>query len=106
VVEDVTAQIKSWEEGKQSDLKKLAALVGKIIIFVKQCGGHATLKYSVEGDKLVVFKAEREEMLPKDLYSKWDTNTTNGKDSVQESESQTVQEITSAVSYYSKATRL
>ena len=39
---------------------------------MKECGGNAVLKYSVEGDKLVVCKGENKEMLPKDLYSKWD----------------------------------
>ena len=39
---------------------------------MKECGGNAVLKYNVEGDKLVVCKVERKEMLPKDLYSKWD----------------------------------
>ena len=38
VVEDVTARIKSWEERKQSELRKLAAL------------RNAVIKYSVEGD--------------------------------------------------------
>lgn len=72
VVEDVTAVIKRWEERKQNDLRKLAALIRKIITLVKECGGNAVLKYNVEGDKLVVCKVERKEMLPKDLYSKWD----------------------------------
>ena len=72
VVEDVTAQIKSWEERKQNDLKKLAPLIRRIINLVKECGGSAVLKYNVEGDKLVVCKVEKKEMLPRDLYSKWD----------------------------------
>ncbi|KAI9705149.1 MAG: hypothetical protein M1812_008293 [Candelaria pacifica] len=72
VVEDVTAQIKSWKERKQNDLRKLAALIRRIVNLVKECGGNAVLKYNVEGDKLVVCKVERKEMLPKDLYSKWD----------------------------------
>jgi hypothetical protein len=72
VVEDVAAVIKSWEERKQNDLRKLAALIRKIINLVKECGGNAVLKYNVEGDKLVIRKAERQDMLPKDLYLKWD----------------------------------
>ena len=72
VVEDVAAVIKSWEGRKQNDLRKLAGLVRKIINLVKKCGGSAVLKYNVEGDKLVVCKVEKKEMLPKDLYSKWD----------------------------------
>jgi hypothetical protein len=72
VVEDVAAVIKSWEERKQNDLRKLAALIRKIINLVKECGGKAVLKYNVVGDKLEICKAERKEMLPNDLYSKWD----------------------------------
>ncbi|KUJ14617.1 uncharacterized protein LY89DRAFT_708353 [Mollisia scopiformis] len=72
VVEDVAAVIKIWEERKQNELRILAALIRKIINLVKECGGNAILKYNTEGDKLVVCKVERKEMLPKDLYSKWD----------------------------------
>ena len=72
VVEDVAAIIKSWEERKQDDLRKLAALIRKIITLVHECGGNAVLKYNVGGDKLVVCRVERKEMLPKDLYLKWD----------------------------------
>lgn len=72
VVENVTAQIKSWEERKQNDLRKLAALIRRIINLVKEFRGNAVLKYNVEGDKLVVCKVKRKEILPRDLYSKWD----------------------------------
>ena len=71
-VENVAAVIRNWEEHKQKDLRKLAALIRKIINLVKACGGNAVLRYNVEGDKLVVCKVERKEILPKDLYSKWD----------------------------------
>lgn len=69
-MEDVAAAIKRWEEQKQNDLKKLAALIRKIINLVNDCGGNAVLKYNVEGDKLVICKVERKEILPKELYSK------------------------------------
>ncbi|MCJ1436419.1 hypothetical protein MMC27_005798 [Xylographa pallens] len=72
VVEDVADAVKSWEERQQKNLRKLAALIPRIINLVKECGGNAVLKYDVGGDKLVVCKVERKEMLPKDLYSKWD----------------------------------
>lgn len=72
MVEDVAAAIKSWEEREQNHLRKLAGLIRKIINLVKGCGGRAVIKYDVEGDKLVVSKDERKDMLPKDLYSKWD----------------------------------
>jgi len=71
-VEDVGAQIKRWEEGNQNDLRKLASLINRIISVVKGCGGNAIIKYDDKGDKLVVSKADRETMLPKYLYSKWD----------------------------------
>jgi len=71
-VEDVAALIKAWEERNQMDLRKLAALIGKILDVVKGCGGSALVKYDVSGDKLVVSKADGEKMLPEDLYSKWD----------------------------------
>ncbi|RDW58873.1 hypothetical protein BP6252_13349 [Coleophoma cylindrospora] len=72
VVEDVAARIKTWEECKQNELRKLAALITKITSLAKECGGNAILKYTVEGDKLVLSKVERKDMLPKDLYLKWD----------------------------------
>jgi hypothetical protein len=112
VVEDVTAQIKSWEERKQNDLRKLAALIRRIINLVKECGGNAVLKYNVEGDKLVVCKVERKEMLPKDLYSKWDdvqnleADTDTQNDSTQGPKiAQTRQASMSAVSDIRKQSR-
>ncbi|MCJ1312719.1 hypothetical protein MMC25_006395 [Agyrium rufum] len=71
-VEDITSEIKSWELRKQKELRKLAALIRKIIGGVKDCGGKAVLRYDLRGDKLVVSKSERKEMLPEDLYSKWE----------------------------------
>ncbi|RDW57681.1 hypothetical protein BP5796_12482 [Coleophoma crateriformis] len=72
VVEDVAARIQTWEECKQNELRKLAALITKITSLVKECGGNAVLKYHVGRDKLVLSKIERKDMLPKDLYLKWD----------------------------------
>lgn len=71
-VENFTANIKVWEQHKQNELRKLGALIRKIVSLVKQCGGNAVVKYSIEMDKLMIYKAERKEMLPKDLYKKWD----------------------------------
>ena len=112
VVEDVVAVIKSWEERKQNDLRKLAALIRKIINLVKECGGNAVLKYNVEGDKLVVCKVERKEMLPKDLYSKWDdghnleAETDTQNDGIQgPTIAQTSRESMSAVSEIRKQSR-
>ena len=71
-VENVAAVIKRWEERVQTNLRKLAALISKILNVVKGCGGNAILKYDVKKDKLVVSKVDGKKMLPKDLYSKWD----------------------------------
>jgi hypothetical protein len=38
-VEDVAVQVKRWEEGNQNDLRRLAALISKILKVVKGCGG-------------------------------------------------------------------
>ncbi|KAL5349543.1 hypothetical protein ACLOAV_005838 [Pseudogymnoascus australis] len=74
-VEDVAADIKTWEEDNQRDLRKLAALISEIIDVVKGCGGNAIVKYDRLGDKLVFWKVNRRKMLPKDLYSIWDDRT-------------------------------
>lgn len=71
-IEDVAAEIRRWEGGNQRDLRKLAALISKILNVVKGCGGNAIVKYDEKRDKLVVRKVDRKKMLPKDLYSKWD----------------------------------
>lgn len=106
VVEDVTAAIKSWEERKQNDLRKLAALIREIISLVKKCGGKAVLKYNVMGDKLVICKVEGGEMLPKDLHAKWDdahvrqreADTLNASMEEPAAPGQAMQESTSLVS--------
>lgn len=71
-VEDVAAQVKRWEEHNQANLRKLAAVINKILCAVKGHDGNAIVRYHAQGDKLVVRKADRKKMLPEDLYSKWD----------------------------------
>ena len=71
-VENVAAEIKRWEEGNQKNLRKLAALINKILNVVKGYGRSAIVKYDDKGDKLVIWKVDGKRMLPKDLYSKWD----------------------------------
>jgi hypothetical protein len=112
VVEDVTAQIKSWEGRKQNDLRKLATLIRRIFNSVKEYESNAVLKYNLEGDKLVVYKVERKEMLPKDLYSKCDdvqnleADTDTQNDSTQGPKiTQTRQASMSAVSDIRKQSR-
>jgi hypothetical protein len=70
--DDVATEIKSWEERNQSDLKKLAALIQKIVVVVRGCGTMVVLKYDPLGDKLVFCAVGGEKMLPEDLYAKWD----------------------------------
>ena len=107
VVEDIAATIKTWEARKQNDLRKLAALIKKIISLGKECDGKAVLRYNAERDRLMLSKATRKEMLPKDLYSKWDDvhNLDKGigtqDDSAQEPEiAQTGQKTISTVIYF------
>ena len=69
-IEDIAAEIRRWEEGNQRDLRKLAALINKILNVVKGCGGNAIVKYNKKRDKLVLRKVNRKKILPKDLYSK------------------------------------
>jgi hypothetical protein len=79
-IEDVAAFINRWEERNQSDLKKLASLINRILTVVKDCGGNAMVKYDEQEDKLVIRKVTGKKMLPKDLYSKWDDrDNTEGK---------------------------
>ncbi|KAF5699850.1 geranylgeranyl pyrophosphate synthetase [Fusarium globosum] len=70
-VEDVEAQVKRWEELNQSDLKRLASLIKAISTLTRQNGGKATVKYE-GGSKLVLYRSEKEDMLPQFLYSKWE----------------------------------
>lgn len=72
-VEDVAASIKRWEERNQTDLRRLGALISKIINVVKGFGGSAIVKYDATDDKLVVRSfGDGKKFLPEDLYSKWD----------------------------------
>lgn len=70
-VEDVTAQIKEWEDRNQANLTKLAVLIRKIIAVARDNGGNAIVRYDVKISKLVVTGFDGKKMLPKDLYSKW-----------------------------------
>ncbi|KAJ5201316.1 hypothetical protein N7449_006119 [Penicillium cf. viridicatum] len=71
-VEDATAAVKSWEDLHQVDLRKLAALIQRIIEIAKGCGGTATIGRQAQSKKLTIDKADRDKMLPMDLYSRWD----------------------------------
>ncbi|KAL4724372.1 hypothetical protein ACLX1H_008986 [Fusarium chlamydosporum] len=70
-VEDVEAQVKRWEELNQNDLKRLASLLKTISNVVRQSGGKATVRYE-RGSKLLLCRAEKGDMLPRFLYSRWE----------------------------------
>ncbi|KAF2706119.1 geranylgeranyl pyrophosphate synthetase [Pleomassaria siparia CBS 279.74] len=78
-VEDVAVQVKAWEDQNLKDLRTLAGLIGKIRDVVREGGGRAILKYSAYGDKLVFHKLGGKQMLPKDLYAKWEGTGSNGQ---------------------------
>jgi hypothetical protein len=71
-VENLTPEIRKWEEGHQPDLSTLAMVMKKIIKVVRESGGSATIKYDDQTDKLVIWKAEGKTILPDDLYSRID----------------------------------
>ncbi|KAF5563777.1 geranylgeranyl pyrophosphate synthetase [Fusarium phyllophilum] len=70
-VEDVETQVKRWEELNQNDLKRLASLIKTISNLVRQYGGKATVRYE-GGSKLLLYRSDKEDMLPRFLYSKWE----------------------------------
>jgi hypothetical protein len=70
-VEDVEAQVKRWEELNQNDLKRLASLIKMISNVAKQSGGKVNIKYE-GGSKLLLYRADRGDMLPHFLYSRWE----------------------------------
>jgi hypothetical protein len=70
-VEDVAVQVKLWEDQNQKDLRTLAGLIEKIRDIVRESGGRAVLKYNANRDNLAFYKLGGEQMLPKDLYTKW-----------------------------------
>ena len=73
-VEDVAGVVKEWESDHQPHLRKLVALISRILSVVKEWAGarNATLKYDAAGDKLVILTAdEKKKLLPDDLYGMW-----------------------------------
>lgn len=72
LVGDVAGAITSWEYRKQKDLRRLSALIQKIVSLAKEGGCSAVLKYSAGKDVLVLSSVGRRPMLPKDMYLKWE----------------------------------
>ncbi|KAJ5586715.1 geranylgeranyl pyrophosphate synthetase [Penicillium hispanicum] len=70
-VEDVTTEIQLWEKSHQQDLKKLTALINKILQVSRIWGGNSTIRYDAQKDRLVIQRAGKKRMLPEDLYLNW-----------------------------------
>lgn len=69
-VEDVTCEMKRWEETHQADPRRLATLIKKITNVVKANGGAGVVKYDIDqDDKLIIWQADGKESLPEDVYS-------------------------------------
>ncbi|KAG6132419.1 hypothetical protein E4U38_003388 [Claviceps purpurea] len=72
-VEDVGEEIQKWERDNQKNLMILGALIQEIIRVMKGCGGRGMLRYDVASASLIISSdKDQSDMLPKDLYSKWD----------------------------------
>lgn len=69
-MEDVTTAMKDWEKGNQDDIKKLIALVNRILRVTRNRGRSSIIRYDPREDKLVIKQVERKKMLPDDLYSR------------------------------------
>ncbi|KAM3463918.1 hypothetical protein NHJ6243_002880 [Beauveria neobassiana] len=69
--ENVAAQIQEWENENQPALEKLGWLIKQTTAIAKDCGGQAKVEYDPQGDRLVVSADCGKRMLPADLYSKW-----------------------------------
>lgn len=74
-VENMTESMKSWEQDNEDTLKKLAALIAKILEVARRSDGPVQVKYSSTGHQLVLSKIDSGKMLPDDLYSKWSPRT-------------------------------
>lgn len=71
IVEDVTDEIKKWEKNNESTLKKLMAVVSKILDVAKRSGGPVQVRYSAAEGQLCLYNNDSMNMLPDDIYVKW-----------------------------------
>ncbi|KAL8945894.1 MAG: hypothetical protein Q9183_007987, partial [Haloplaca sp. 2 TL-2023] len=70
-VVDMAGEIQRWEARNQSNLRKLVALIKKIVNVTKENGGSAAVRYDARKGKLFICEGEGKKMLPEDLYLKW-----------------------------------
>ena len=78
-VDDVAVDIRAWEGQNQKDLKVLASLIGRIRSVVKECGGRAVLEYDANKDSLSFRRSRGGQMLPKDVYARWDKESSGSE---------------------------
>ncbi|PYI19073.1 hypothetical protein BO99DRAFT_459539 [Aspergillus violaceofuscus CBS 115571] len=68
---NIGPELTEWEMNHQADLKRLVALLKWIIASVPTSGQKATLAYDSGRNELVIYQAQRPNLLPIDLYEKW-----------------------------------
>ncbi|KAG6022625.1 hypothetical protein E4U40_004488 [Claviceps sp. LM458 group G5] len=72
-VEDVGDKLQKWELDNKDSLRKLGALIGKIITVMKDRGGRGILRFDAKKGCIMIARDKDESgMLPEDLYPKWD----------------------------------
>ncbi|CAK7224500.1 hypothetical protein SCUCBS95973_005538, partial [Sporothrix curviconia] len=81
-VEDVVKDVKRWERANQVHLRKLAALISRLLQVVKEHGGRCMIKCEngQEHTLTVYSNGLGKKMLPPDLYSKWGCKANTGAD--------------------------
>lgn len=66
-------KLQKWELENQENLRKLGALLGKIITVITGRGGRGILRFDVKKGTLMISRDKDESgMLSEDLYPKWD----------------------------------
>jgi hypothetical protein len=70
VVEDVSTDVKRWEEENQEKLGRLVTLLIKIIA-KGEPHGHVSIRYNASKDRLRVEQCAGKRMFPVDLYERW-----------------------------------
>ncbi|KAJ5780518.1 geranylgeranyl pyrophosphate synthetase [Penicillium paradoxum] len=70
-VDDISTALQDWEQAHQEDIRKLVALITRILQVTREWGGTSTIQYDDSKDKLVAKKVTGRRMLPDDLYSLW-----------------------------------